>query len=150
MSSPGHSGERWRRRLAAAGLRVTRPRLAVLAALERLGGHRSAEEVSAELKRTGDVASRASVFNALRDLTAAALVIETGVGPGPARYEVAKTWHHHFVCIRCGAILDVPCVVGARPCLDADLPGARIDEAQVTYRGTCAACARAEGRTRDS
>ena len=48
--------------------------------------------------------------------------------------------HHHLVCRACGQIVDVPCVRGSRPCLDADLPGARIDEANVVFRGLCPAC----------
>jgi Fe2+ or Zn2+ uptake regulation protein len=142
-SGSGRGGEAWPARLTAAGLRVTRPRLAVLAALGRLGPHRSAEEVREEVVRAGVAVSRASVFNALRDLEAAGLVMQTGHGPGAARYELVRPWHHHFVCTACGAITDVACVVGAKPCLDADIPGARIDEAVVTFRGLCAACARA-------
>lgn len=132
--------EHRRRRLADAGLRATRPRLAVLGALERLGGHRGADEVVAALRDAGEAVSRASVFNALRDLAAAGLVMVADTGPGPARYEVARDWHHHFVCTRCGAVTDVPCVAGAKPCLEAGVPGARIDEAQVIFRGVCAAC----------
>lgn len=136
----------WDRRLAAAGLRVTRPRRAVLAALERLGGHRGADEVAEELRGANVSVSRASVFNALRDLADAGLVMVADAGPGPARYEVARDWHHHFVCRACGRITDVACVVGAKPCLEAEIPGAHVDEAQVVFRGLCAACARRQRR----
>ena len=57
-------------------------------------------------------------------------------------YELDHGWHHHFICRRCGRILDVPCIVGAKPCLQADLAGAEIDEAAVTFRGLCPQCAR--------
>lgn len=136
------AGQPWDRRLADAGLRVTRPRVAVLEALERLGGHRSADEVVEALARAGEAASRASVFNALRDLTTVGLVMLADAGPGPARYEVAREWHHHFVCRVCGRITDVACAVGAKPCLEAEIPGARVEEAQVIFRGLCATCAR--------
>jgi Fur family ferric uptake transcriptional regulator len=62
-------------------------------------------------------------------------------GPGAARYETAASWHHHLVCRSCGTIVDVPCVRGSRPCLDAKIPGATIDEAQIIFRGTCVSCA---------
>jgi hypothetical protein len=32
-------------------------------------------------------------------------------------------------------------VRGTKPCLDAELPGAVVDEAQVIFRGVCAVCA---------
>jgi len=139
-------------RLRTAGLRATRPRLAVLAALRELGGHRGADEVLARLQADGEPAAaspaptRASVYNVLRDLTAAGLVLTADAGPGAVLYEVGDTFHHHFVCRVCGEITDVECVVGARPCLD---PGpalteiAEVDEAQVIFRGRCRRCAQA-------
>ena len=45
-------------------------------------------------------------------------------------------------CRTCGAIADVDCAVSATPCLTAsDDQGFVIDEAEVTYWGTCATCA---------
>ncbi len=84
--------------------------------------------------------ARASVYNVLDDLIATRLVMLADVGPGRALYEVADEWHHHFVCRRCRSVTDVPCGSGSRPCLEATVPGAEIDEAQVIFRGLCAAC----------
>ena len=127
-------------RLRAAGLRATAARRAVLAALESLGGHRTAEEVLEGAQAGGASVSRASVFNALRDLVAAGLALTVDT-PGAARYEVARPWHHHFLCRSCGRMSDVECVVGRKPCLRPDLPGAEVDEATVLFRGLCPACA---------
>jgi Fur family ferric uptake transcriptional regulator len=45
------------------------------------------------------------------------------------------------VCRSCGAIADVDCAHGTAPCLDAsDDRGFVIDEAEVTYWGTCPDC----------
>jgi transposase len=44
------------------------------------------------------------------------------------------------------AEVDVPCLRGEKPCLEPDLPGVRVDEAQVIFRGLCAACAAREDR----
>jgi Fur family transcriptional regulator, stress-responsive regulator len=127
--------------LRAAGLRMTRPRLAVHRALARLGGHRTADEVVSALNRGGGHLARTSVYNALDALRAAGLVMQASTGAGRALYEVATTWHHHFVCRACGQVTDVPCAVAAKPCLDPQLPGAEIEEAAVVYRGVCARCA---------
>lgn len=126
--------------LRTAGLRVTRPRLAVYRALARLGGHRTAEEATAALVEAGEGLPRTSVYNALEALRAAGLVMQAGTGAGPALYEVATRWHHHFVCRRCGGVTDVPCAVGAKPCLDPELDGLDVDEAEVVYRGLCGRC----------
>lgn len=93
------------------------------------------------LKATCGRFSRASIYNVLDDLTRADLVMRADRGPGTAICEVADAWHHRFVCRACGAVLDVPCAVGSKPCLDADIPAAIIDEAQIIFRGLCPSCA---------
>ncbi len=129
-------------RLRKAGLRVTRPRLAVHRALVRMGGHRSVDEIAAELARRGGALPRMSVYNAAAALVAAGVAMQADAGPGRALYEANAAWHHHFVCRRCGRIFDVPCVRGRKPCLELPSNVGRADEAQVIFRGTCRACAR--------
>jgi Fe2+ or Zn2+ uptake regulation protein len=126
--------------LRAAGRRVTRPRLAVYRSLTALGGHRSAEDVVAALRAAGERLPRASVYNALEALRGAGVVMQARADAGAALYEAAATWHHHFVCRRCGSITDVPCATGTKPCLHPDLPGVEVDEAEVIYHGLCPQC----------
>jgi Fur family ferric uptake transcriptional regulator len=123
-----------------AGLRATKPRVLVYGVLQEAGGHRTADEVAGLVADSGQRLPRASIYNVLDDLTRVDLVMRADRGPGSAIYEVADTWHHHFVCRQCGAITDVPCAVGSKPCLDADVPGAVVDEAQIIFRGVCASC----------
>ena len=123
-----------------AGLRVTRPRVIIYNLLQEAGGHRTADEVAELVTSSGEKLPLASVYNVLDDLSRVDLVTRADRGPGTAIYEVAETWHHHFVCHECGDVTDVPCVVGSKPCLDADVPGAVIDEAQIIFRGICASC----------
>ncbi len=137
---PTPAGSTTGQRVRAAGLRATRPRVLILELLERLRGHSSADEIVDELEAAGTALPRATVYNVLGDLSKHRLVMAADAGPGRALYEVADHWHHHFVCRHCGAIIDVECGVGDKPCLDAAVPGAVIDEAQVIYRGLCAEC----------
>jgi Fur family ferric uptake transcriptional regulator len=128
-------------RLRAAGLRVTPQRLAVLDALATLGGHPTADEVAAALRESGRPMPRATLYHGLSSMADAGVVLVADTGPGVARFEVGSTWHHHLVCRACGRIVDVPCLGDSRPCIDADLAGAVIDEAQVVFRGLCPSCA---------
>ncbi len=130
----------WEDRLRAVGLRVTRPRVLVLDTLRRQGGHRSADEVVEALRRRGTPVTRGTVYKVLADVVAAGLVMVADHGPGRAVYEIADLWHHHFVCRRCGTIIDVPCMEGDKPCLRPDVTVGEIDEAQVIFRGICDAC----------
>lgn len=127
-------------RLRDAGLRVTHQRVAVLDALASLGGHPTADEIAIALRGRGSPLPRASLYHALGTLATGGVLLVADAGPGVARYEMAAEWHHHLVCRGCRAIVDVPCITGNRPCLDAGLPGATIDEAQVVFRGLCPAC----------
>lgn len=128
-------------RLQDAGLRATRPRIAVAETLRRMGGHRTADEVHAQLARDNAALPRTSVYNSLLALAEAGIALRADVGPGAVVYEVADAWHHHFVCRRCGRITDVPCVTGERPCLTPDGDVGVVEQAQVIFRGLCADCA---------
>jgi Fe2+ or Zn2+ uptake regulation protein len=122
-------------------MRVTAPRLAVYRALAELGGHRSVDDVVARLRAAGTPLPRASVYNSVDALVRAGVVLAADAGPGRALYEAGEGFHHHFVCRRCGGVRDIACAVGEKPCLDAAFDGGTIDEAQVIFRGVCAACA---------
>jgi len=140
--SPNPQG-RVREKLRAVGLRATRPRTLVYAVLREVGGHRSVDEVVQLLEKRGESIPRMSIYNVMADLTGASLVMLADAGPGRALYEASDHWHHHFVCRGCGRIEDVPCLEGHKPCLlpPDGLPGSTVDEAQVIFRGHCAACA---------
>lgn len=125
--------------LRDAGLRATRPRVAVLSYLRDAGGHRTVDDILTGLADGGQALPRATVYDVITDLVAAEVVMAADVGAGTARYEAADEWHHHFVCRLCGRIEDVPCVADERPCLDVAVPGT-LDEAQVILRGVCDRC----------
>ena len=126
------------------GLRATRPRVAVLAALTDLGAHRSAEEVRARIAETAEPLPRSSVYGILEALVGAGLVMTADAGPGVVLYELGDRWHHHFVCRICHGVTDVQCVTGEKPCLTPgpgiDSAVGSVDEAQVIFRGVCTAC----------
>lgn len=128
-------------RLHAAGLRATHARLVVLETLAALGGHRTQDELAGALQQVGSDIPRASLYHVLGALSRAGLLMVADAGPGVTRYEVASGRHHHFVCRRCGAIIDVACASASKPCLEPALPSAQVDEAQVIYRGLCPRCA---------
>ena len=128
--------------LRALSLRVTRPRLAVLAAL-RDHPHVDTETVIALVRADHPTVSHQAVYDVLRALTDAGLVRRIQPAGATARYESrVGDNHHHVVCRSCGAIQDVDCAVGHAPCLIApDGHGFVVDEAEVVYWGTCSDCA---------
>lgn len=127
--------------LRDASLRVTRPRAAVLTAVYEHPHADTDSIIGAARASLGEVSHQA-VYDALRALTAAGLVRRIQPSGSVARYESrVGDNHHHVVCRSCGAIADVDCAVASTPCLTAsDDHGFAIDEAEVTYWGTCPAC----------
>jgi Fur family transcriptional regulator, stress-responsive regulator len=130
--------------LRRVALRVTRPRVAVLAAVHD-HPHADTDSIIGVVREDfGDVSHQA-VYDVLRALNAAGLVRRIQPLGSVARYESrVGDNHHHVVCRSCGAIADVDCAVGYTPCLEAaDDSGFTIDEAEVIYWGRCPECAAA-------
>jgi Fe2+ or Zn2+ uptake regulation protein len=130
------------RMLRGASLRVTRPRVAVLAAVHE-NPHADTDSLTGIVRaRLGGVSHQA-VYDVLSALTAAGLVRRIEPSGSVARYEArVGDNHHHVVCRSCGAIEDVDCAVGDTPCLTAsDDHGFVVDEAEVVFWGRCPGCA---------
>jgi len=93
--------------LRADGVRFTERRRAVLRALVRAEGPRSAAELHTDLDRGIPLSS---LYRSLAVLEAAGVVVPHHGTRGLTRYEPAE-WlsghHHHVVCAACGAVEDV-------------------------------------------
>ena len=129
--------------LRANGLRVTAPRLAVLAAA-RAGDHATVGDIAgAAREQIGSISTQA-VYDALAALERAGLVARIEPAGSPARFETrVGDNHHHVVCRSCGAVADVECETGESQCLQARAShGFVIDQADVTYWGLCPGCQR--------
>ncbi|MFI5889472.1 Fur family transcriptional regulator [Actinoplanes sp. NPDC051513] len=123
------------------GLRVTRPRLAVLEILAE-GGHLEVEDIAGRARTRLDSVSTQAVYDVLGALSRAGLARRIEPAGSPARFEArVGDNHHHIVCRGCGAIADVDCSVGERPCLTPnEAQGFEVDEAEVTFWGLCPDC----------
>ena len=124
------------------GLKVTASRLAVLRAVEELGGHPDAAAIAGHAReRLGSVSTQA-VYDGLHALSAAGLLRRIEPAGHPARYETrVGDNHHHVVCRNCGMTADVDCATGQTPCLHpSDDHGFALDEAEVIFWGLCRDC----------
>ncbi|KRF09309.1 Fur family transcriptional regulator [Arthrobacter sp. Soil782] len=127
--------------IRAAGLKVTAPRLAVLEALQQ-APHSSAEHLLLSVLPALPGTSAQAVYGVLAAFTEAGLVRRFDP-PGTAALFECRVGdnHHHLLCIRCGKVTDVDCVVGAAPCLSpSDSSGFAVLSAEVTFNGICPQC----------
>jgi len=131
------------------GLRVTRPRIAVLEVLAE-GGHFEVDEIANRVRGRLETVSMQAVYDVLGALARVGLARRIEPAGSPALYErrVGDN-HHHVVCRSCGVVADVDCAVGDAPCLTAsDDRGFAIDEAEVVYWGVCSDCSTPDPRSR--
>ncbi|HEY0204458.1 MAG TPA: Fur family transcriptional regulator [Acetobacteraceae bacterium] len=135
--------------IRAAGLRVTRQRIAVLDAVEAKP-HTTAATLLAIVSVVLPGVSHQAVYDCLAHLTDAGLLRRLTMDGRPAIYETrTHDNHHHCVCRACGLVVDVDCAIGAAPCLGlADAMDFVIDEAEVIYRGLCRSCHAARSAAR--
>lgn len=134
------------RTLRGASLRVTRPRVAVLAAVSE-HPHADTGSIFGLVREEIDGVSQQAVYDVLAALTAAKLVRRIELPGTVARYEArVGDNHHHLVCRSCGSIVDVDCAVGDAPCLTPSLDhGFALDEAEIVYWGLCPSCSTSQG-----
>ncbi|MCM1013422.1 MULTISPECIES: Fur family transcriptional regulator [unclassified Brevibacterium] len=129
--------------LRTSSLRVTKQRVAVLAAVDA-HPHADTETVIRAVREDLPEVSHQAVYDSLHTLTEAGLLRCIQPSGSVARYErrIGDN-HHHLVCRECSRIVDIDCTVGQAPCLTPSHDhGFVIDEAEVTFWGLCPDCAR--------
>ncbi len=127
--------------LRLADLRVTRPRLGILRAVQA-NPHADTETVFGLVRACLPEVSRQTAYDVLHALTEVGLLRRFQPAGSAARYETrVGDNHHHFVCRCCGAIADVDCSVGESRCLTPkDQCGFLLGETEVIYWGFCQTC----------
>ena len=90
-------------------LRATRQRAAVSAMLDRLDDFRSAQEIHDQLRRGGDAIGLTPVYRTLTVLAESGEVDVLRNATGEAMYRRCESanHHHHLVCRRCGATVEI-------------------------------------------
>lgn len=95
-------------RLLEAGIGPTRQRLRIAAAMLAGPRHLSADQVMAEVNRSGPPVSKATVYNTLRLFTERGILREVIVDPNRVFYDSTVRPHHHFYNPATGELIDIP------------------------------------------
>ena len=92
----------------ASPLRATRQRAAVSVALEAVDDFRSAQDLHAMLRQSGEAIGLTTVYRTLAAMTDAGEVDVLRTGDGEAVYRRCSSGHHHhLVCRTCGRAVEV-------------------------------------------
>ena len=133
--------------LRSTGGRMTAQRRLILETLESLGGHPTADEVYAVVQRRDPRLNPSTIYRTLAWLESAGLVSHCHLDAGPSgehseRYDpVTPVEHHHFVCTRCGQVIEflAPQLepIKARFASEHNII---VENAALTLYGKCATC----------
>ena len=89
------------------GFKCTAQRLAVFASVRAATGHPSVDEVWGAVRRNIQTITRESVYRILNEFAEVGLIGRLD-SLASARYDTNASPHTHFICERCGKIIDYP------------------------------------------
>jgi Fe2+ or Zn2+ uptake regulation protein len=127
----------------AHGGRATPARRLLLDALFASGGHRSAEELAAEVQDRAPDVHLTTIYRNLEELERLGVIDSTRLGAGPATFHLATASHGHLACEQCGTMTEVPDELFASLIRAAqDDYGFTINPHHLAVTGRCANCRR--------
>jgi Fur family transcriptional regulator, peroxide stress response regulator len=126
--------------LKASNLAVTAQRTAVMEFLHGNTDHPCIDTIYKRVKKRFPFISRATVYNTVRALTRAGLLQEVLVQQERARVDSNVSRHHHFKCVRCGRIEDVPYDILTAAHVGKHAKGYHVEEVRVVMEGRCKRC----------
>lgn len=143
MQSPAELTEAFR----ARGLKVTPQRQLLFRLLSDNVTHPTAEVLFAMASEQMPGISLRTVYQTLNDLVEMGELQQLDLGTGSSRFDPNTGDHHHLVCSACGAVRDVRVNGAQRLAPAGDSHGFVLEEAQIVFRGRCAECVNAAGRS---
>jgi Fur family peroxide stress response transcriptional regulator len=142
--------EEFRGACARAGVRITPQRVEIFREVARTEEHPDAETIARRVRARLSNVSLDTVYRTLGLLEDLGLLSKVDVLCDRARFDANRERHHHFVCIRCGAVRDFvrpEWDLGAVP--EEVKAMGEVRSMHVQLRGICAACgARKNGGTK--
>jgi Fe2+ or Zn2+ uptake regulation protein len=128
--------------LRASGRRMTAARRLLLRFLFDGGSHRTAEELTADMKTVFPEVSLSTIYRNLDELERMGIVGHIDLGQGAATYFLATERHGHVVCEQCGVIFEIPLAAFQEIEKFASKHyGVTVSPHQCAVLGTCVMCA---------
>ncbi|HUJ88741.1 MAG TPA: transcriptional repressor [Syntrophorhabdales bacterium] len=128
--------------LVSRGLNASYQRVRILGNLIERRDHPTVGMVYDALSGEMPTLARATVYNTLNALVEKGLVTALTIKPEEARYDYKREPHHHFLCKRCGSILDIE--VRCAYADVAEVEGHRVEDVHGYFKGICRHCLRQE------
>lgn len=138
--------DRIKKQLHAKNYKLTPQREATLRVLlEREDDHLSAENVFLLVKEKAPEIGLATVYRTLELLSELKVVDKINFGDGVSRYDLRKEgvehFHHHLVCMECGAVDEImeDLLEDVEKIVERDW-GFQVKDHRLTFHGVCKQC----------
>ena len=128
--------------MVSRGLNPSYQRVRILEHLMERRDHPTVSMVYDALSGEIPTLARATVYNTLNAFVEKGLVTALTIKSEETSYDFKREAHHHFLCRRCGSILDI--AVRCRYADVAEVEGHRVEDIHGYFKGTCKNCLRQE------
>ena len=119
----------------------SKKRDAILACIRSTDIHPSAEWVYTQLKPQIPDLSLGTVYRNLSQFKNDGVISSVGTGNGQERFDGTTEPHSHFICNKCGCVIDVEGGSSAQACSAVSQRyGVNAERCDVVFRGVCASC----------
>lgn len=130
--------EKYVKLLKEDSIKITPQRLEILRYLDNHRTHPTVEEIFSELKEKNPSLSKTTVYNSVELLKKHGLIQSITISISETRYDFKNKMHHHFLCRKCGKIIDI----------DIECPniervrkeGFDVEEVHGYFKGICNKC----------
>ena len=119
-------------------LKITPQRLAIMKYLDENRTHPTADRIYIDLKEKNPALSKTTVYNSVETLKEHGIIQSLTISGSELRYDFENKMHHHFLCKKCGIIIDI----------DIECPnigkmlesGHKVEEVHGYFKGICKKC----------
>jgi Fur family ferric uptake transcriptional regulator len=129
------------------GGRASTARRVILETLQAAGGHRTAEQLAAEVQAAHPEIHESTVYRNLDRFEELGVTYHTHLGHGPAQWHLVTSPHCHLTCQTCGAVIEAaPAIFATLQTELHDRLGFDADLRHFAVTGTCHHCQNRSGQ----
>ena len=124
--------------------RETKQRQIILGVVLARHDHPRADQIYEDVCKIDSRISQGTVYRNLNFLSEDGRICHVRV-PGADRYDSRTDLHYHLICMKCGAVVDIP--MEYREAIDkmtAEKTGYKIDRHRIVVEGICPDCQKKE------
>ncbi|KAA0002083.1 MAG: transcriptional repressor [Thermoplasmata archaeon] len=130
--------EKYVKILKENSIKVTPQRLEILRYLDENRVHPTVDEIYSSLKKKNPSLSKTTVYNSLEILRRHGIIQSLTISGSESRYDFRNDVHHHFLCKKCGKIIDIDIKC---PNIGKMLKsGHKVEEVHGYFKGICKKC----------